>query len=104
MGLTAVQQRFVDEYTANPANAAEAARKAGYKASRAKVTACELIKHPKIAEAIKRQRAQIREQTNYNRDMAINDLLEVINNSGTRARDKILAVRTVAELLGLYPD
>jgi phage terminase small subunit len=95
---------FVDEYTTNPANAAEAARKAGYSLTRARVTACELIQHPKIAEAIKRQRTQIREQQSYDRDCAVRDLMAIIEGTGTRARDKILAIKTVGELLGLFPD
>jgi phage terminase small subunit len=52
MHLLPKQSRFV-EYYVQTWNAAEAARLAGYKPSRAKITGMELKKKPLIAEAIK---------------------------------------------------
>lgn len=52
-GLTLLQNRFVkyifDETTKSQT---EAARRAGYSKSRANLTACELMKNPKIRKAI----------------------------------------------------
>lgn len=51
-GLTVKYRRFADEYIITQ-NASEAARKAGYKGKNVAVTACKLLKYPKISSYIK---------------------------------------------------
>jgi phage terminase small subunit len=49
--LTTKEQRFIREFRVD-GDGANAARRAGYASSSAKVTACRLLKKPAIAEAI----------------------------------------------------
>ena len=55
-GLTPMQNAFVREYVRNvPDNATEAARRAGYKESRADKSAWELTNSPKVQAAMRRE-------------------------------------------------
>lgn len=103
MGLTVAQERFSEEYLNTPSNAAEAARRAGYSHRRAKVTACELLKHPAVKIRIEQGRAAIREQRVVDREQLTRALLAVCSNPDTTAMEKIRAVRELGLLHGLYP-
>jgi phage terminase small subunit len=61
-GLTAKQQRFVEEYLVD-LNAAAAARRAGYSAHRADAMGFENLRKPELAAAIFERRAKLAEQT-----------------------------------------
>lgn len=56
MALTKLQQAFIEEYTRDPTcGQAEAARRAGYGAKRAKITSYELMRNPEIQREIERR-------------------------------------------------
>ncbi len=61
-GLTAKQQRFVEEYLVD-LNAAAAARRAGYSAHRADAMGFENLRKPELSAAIFERRAKLAEQT-----------------------------------------
>jgi len=104
MTLSYLQQRFIDEYVASPANAAEAARKAGYSINRAKVTACELLKNPEVIHEIQLIRTRYQANLNYTREVAAKDLLKIVNDVNCPARHKIPAIKELGMLFGLYPN
>ena len=60
--LTVKQQKFVAEYLVD-GDGANAARRAGYASSSAKVTACELLKRADIRAAIEAEKAALPSQT-----------------------------------------
>ncbi len=100
--LTTAQERFTEEYLASPANAAEAARRAGYSTRRAKVTACELLKHPAVKARIEQGRDAIREQRAVDRDQLTNKLLAVCQSPEAQPLEIVRAVRELGLLHGLY--
>ncbi len=104
MPLNPRRQRFIEEYTAAPANAAAAARKAGFSTSRAKVTACELLKNPDVKQAIEQEQIRFRAQIEYTRENAVQDLMQIIRGNTSAATHKIAAIRELGKLYGLYPN
>ena len=59
-GLTAMQQRFVEQYVTEP-NAAKAARLAGYQDLRSAMEGWRLLKNPQVKIAIEHARRAERE-------------------------------------------
>lgn len=77
--LTKRQRAFVDAFCADPLTGkAEAARKAGYKADRAQITACELMKHPEILREIERRTTKTLSSVSLTKDTVLADLEYVI--------------------------
>jgi phage terminase small subunit len=101
--LTTAQERFTEEYLASPANAAEAARRAGYSTRRAKVTACELLKRPAVKARIEQGQAAIRAQRAVDRDQLTHQLLAVCRSPEAQPLEIVRAVRELGLLHGLYP-
>jgi phage terminase small subunit len=101
--LTTAQERFTEEYLASPANAAEAARRAGYSTRRAKVTACELLKRPAVKARIEQGQAAIRAQRAVDREELTAKLLAVCTAPRATALETVRAVRELGLLHGLYP-
>jgi phage terminase small subunit len=101
--LTTAQERFTEEYLASPANAAEAARRAGYSTRRAKVTACELLQHPAVKARIEQGRKAIREQRAVDREQLTHQLLSVCRSPEAQPLEIVRAVRELGLLHGLYP-
>ena len=76
MGLTAKQQRFVDEYLVD-LNATEAAIRAGYSAKTAKSIGSENLTKPDIDEAIKQAQAAAADRAQITQDRVIAELAQV---------------------------
>jgi phage terminase small subunit len=102
MTLSARQERFVEEVTSDLGPSSEAAKRAGYANSSAKVVACRVLQHPKIQEAIERKKARLAECFDMDRDILAEMYLSVINNPNTPVKPQIKAVRELGLLMGLY--
>lgn len=75
-GLTAKQQRFVDEYLVD-LNASAAARRAGYSARRSDQQGLENMRKPEIAAAIAEQRKCMAERTQRTVDQVMADIKRI---------------------------
>lgn len=82
MAMTAFQYRFIEELMKEPCgNASAAYRNAGGAAKYAKQGANKLLKHPKIAEGIRRQQELLTQQTSYGLVEAHNDIRRAMESS-----------------------
>ena len=114
MGLTKLKRAFIKEFVDDPAcGQAEAARRAGFSAKRAKITACELMKDPAVKMEIDRRLAnklgQVEEKAAGPKqpltpEVVIQDLeaiAEMCRHAGPGAWQAATLVK-VAELKGKY--
>jgi len=103
--LTIKQRLFVDYYTDIGSdtynNATKSAIKAGYKDSKAtEVTACNLLRLPKIQRAIDNKFKQRRKRAEYNYDIAIAELDKIIANlEASAAAGNIQANRALIDAI-----
>jgi phage terminase small subunit len=74
--LTPRQQRFVEEYLVDP-NGHQAALRAGYAPKCARQTANKLLKHPEIAEAIRRDRDARSQRMRLDADRVLAELARI---------------------------
>lgn len=101
--LSARQQRFVAEY-ATCANASEAARRAGYSANGAKVTACRLLTNPNLQAAIAEEKQRQAQKIGIERD----DVIAAMNRAFMIAVEQqnpaamVAAAREIGRLCGFY--
>lgn len=102
MALNYRQMRFIDEYLASPANAAEAARKAGYSHRRAKVTACELLKKFEVVRTIQKERLLQQSVLSDKKKFATKAFIQIIKDPDSKVGDKIIATKELAKLYDLY--
>lgn len=72
--ITPQQQRFVDEYLIDPDNAAAAAKRAGYSIKNAASLACNLLKHPGVAKAVKEAMGQRAKRLGITQDRVLQEL------------------------------
>jgi len=100
--LTARQQKFVEAYALDR-NAARAARKAGYSANGAKVTACRLLTNPNLQAALAAKEAELAVRLEIDRETVVGGILQSISaavgqgNPGQAIRGWV----EVARILGL---
>jgi hypothetical protein len=83
---------------------AEAARRAGFQKSRAKITACELMKHPEVQKEIERRLAKKLARTSITSDTVLDELLDIIEackEAGAGAWQMTARLKA-AELLGKH--
>jgi len=76
MELTAKQKRFVDEYLID-LNATQAAIRAGYSKSTARITACENLTKPNIADAIAAAMIERQKRTQITQDRVLEELARI---------------------------
>jgi hypothetical protein len=82
MSLTRRQQTFVLEYLADPErNGAASARRAGFKAKRAAITASELLHDPKIQTAIQDHLTNHLRRLHVDAEMVITGIVETIQKA-----------------------
>ena len=102
MTLTALQERFVDEYISRPANAAQAYITAGGAPNSAKISACKLLKHPKVKEALQRQQERLQSEFSVSRESIYFELRAVIDNPMTSTMEMLRAINVLCRMFGLY--
>lgn len=107
MDLTQKQQEFVRAYVENSGNGTQAAIRAGYAPDSAHVAASNLLKNPKVQEALKKLRAELEQSI---RDAFISDalvarrvLVKILNDPNASNRDKLVAARDVLDRAGFKP-
>ncbi|MDO8861134.1 terminase small subunit [Haliea sp. E1-2-M8] len=107
MALTALQNRFVSAFTADPTITATdayiTAKGPGRVLKRdvAQNSACQLLRHPKVAEAVARQRARFFIEQHQVRDDILTDLRAIIHSPETTAGEKLRAAELLCRLFGL---
>jgi len=101
--LTSRQQRFVSEYVVC-ANAAEAARRAGYSGNGAKVTACRLLTNPNLKAAIAEAKRLEARKLELRKEHIIAAVLEAIQLARAQAEPAamIRGLVEIAKMLGFY--
>ena len=97
--MNARQQRFVEEYLVD-LNASAAARRAGYSHKTAAVQAFDLLRNPKIIDALAAKRAEVSERVAITTDMVLGDILR-IGKKAESAAEYNAALRA-RELLGKH--
>ena len=102
MALTTLQERFVDEYISRPANAAQAYITAGGAPKSAKISACKLLKHPKVQEALDRQQERLRREFNVSCERIYSELRSIIDNPETNTTEMLRAIDMLCRMFGLY--
>lgn len=102
MALTALQERFIGEYISRPANATQAYITAGGAPRNAKISACKLLKHPKVQEALYRQQERLRHELNVSRESVYFELRSVIDNPETNTIEMLGAIDMLCRMFGLY--
>ena len=100
--LTALQERFIGEYISRPANATQAYITAGGTPRNAKISACKLLKHPKVQEALYRQQERLRREFNVSRESVYFELRSVIDNPETNTTEMLRAIDMLCRMFGLY--
>lgn len=99
-GLTAKQQRFVEEYLVD-LNGTAAARRAGYSAKSAKGSAAELLRDfPAVIAAVDRGLAERAKRTELTADWVLDQLKT--NHELARAHQDFGASNKALELLGKH--
>lgn len=78
--LTAKQAAFVVAYISNGNKSTQAALAAGYQPRAAHVTACHLLKHPKIQRAIQARTGQAMARLERKRDYSVDRTLEALHD------------------------
>jgi len=76
MSLTNRQKRFIEEYLID-LNGTQAAIRAGYSPNGAEVTACELLKNPKVRYEVARAMAERSRRTGITQDRVLRELAKV---------------------------
>ena len=102
MALTNLQERFVDEYISRPANAAQAYITAGGAPKSAKISACKLLKHPKVQEALDRQQERLRSEFSVSRESIYFELRRVIDDPETSTMEMLRSIDMLCRMFGLY--
>ena len=102
MALTTLQERFIDEYISRPANAAQAYITAGGAPKSAKISACKLLKHPKVQEALDRQQARLRSEFGVSRESIYFELRAVIDDPEASTMEMLRAIDVLCRMFGLY--
>ena len=102
MALTTLQERFVDEYISRPANAAQAYITAGGAPNSAKISACKLLKHPKVKAALQRQQERLQSEFSVSRESIYFELRAVIDNPMTNTMEMLRAIDVLCRMFGLY--
>jgi len=102
LALTALQERFIGEYISRPANATQAYITAGGAPRNAKISACKLLKHPKVQEALYRQQERLRHELNVSRESVYFELRSVIDNPETNTIEMLRAIDMLCRMFGLY--
>lgn len=102
MALTALQERFIDTYSADPRSAAAAyVRAGGADGPGAKVTACRYLQHPAISEGVRRQQERFRQEQWAMRDELFIELKGIIHSPDSSASEKLRATELLCKLFGL---
>jgi len=103
-GLTIKERRFVEEFPIDW-NGTQAAIRAGYSPRSAKDSAYELIRKPKIAEALTKQAARLSEKSEIDRQWVLTKLVDVHSKAeaipGVGGLDRRLKA---LELIGRHVD
>jgi len=102
LALTPLQERFIDEYISRPANATQAYITAGGAPKSAKISACKLLKHPKVQEALDRQQERLRREFNVSRESIYSELRSIIDNPETNTTEMLRAIDMLCRMFGLY--
>ena len=102
MALTTLQERFVNEYMSRPANATQAYITAGGAPKSAKISACKLLKHPKVKEALQRQQKRLQSEFSISRENIYFELRAVIDNPLTSTMEMLRAIDVLCRMFGLY--
>jgi len=100
--LTALQERFIGEYISSPANATQAYITAGGAPKNAKISACKLLKHPKVQEALYRQQERLRHEFNVSRESVYFELRAVIDDPEASTMEMLRAIDVLCRMFGLY--
>lgn len=85
--MTPKQEKFVEEYLVD-LNGKQAAIRAGYHASRAERTACELLATRKVSEAVAAGRKRLSERTQRTVDAVMADIGRVRDDAMRLIRDQ----------------
>jgi phage terminase small subunit len=101
--MTPKQMRFVAEYALD-GNGTAAAIRAGYAKTGAHVTACRLLKNPKVAEALLLSQRPIAQHLEIDRHRVLNGLLEGIDlaRAQCNAMGMLAGWREIGKMLGYY--
>lgn len=101
--ITAKQTKFVEHFI-DTGNATESARRAGYSANSAKVTACRLLNNPDIAAVVRTKRCKIEAEHQLTRARIIKGLLNAINIAEDKADAGALIAgwRELGKMMGYY--
>ena len=92
----------MDEYISRPANAAQAYITAGGAPNSAKISACKLLKHPKVKEALQRQQERVQNEFNISRESIYFELRAVIDKPMTNTMEMLRAIDVLCRMFGLY--
>lgn len=107
MTLSALQERFVAAYSADPrlsATDAYVLAKGEENVSDRAVasnSACQLLRHPKVAEAVKRNKERFFLGQQVVRDDIFQELQAIIKSPTTKAAEKLRAAELCCKLFGL---
>lgn len=101
--MTPKQRRFVIEYAVD-GNGTAAAIRAGYAKAGAHVTACRLLKDPKVAKALQLSQQRLARRLEITRQDVVNGLLEGIEmaQKAGEAGNVIAGYKELGGLLGHY--
>lgn len=96
-GLNLKQRRFVAEYLKD-LNATQAAIRAGYSPKTAHVQGCQLLKHPKVAEAVGSVGQKVDAEAVITAEWVLKGIKAIGDKAGAKDADKLKAF----ELGGKY--
>ncbi len=104
--LTPKQERFIEEYVADP-NATQAAIKAGYSRKTARWIGSENLTKPYIAAAIAKAQVALVERTQVTQDAVIADLVAVVKEAREATPPQlgaaVSALTRIGQHIGMWP-
>lgn len=98
--MTKKQQRFCHEYMVDM-NGTQAAIRAGYKETSARVTGSELLALPAIREYINRLQVELSEKTGITAERVLNELAKI---GFANVKDYLESGNSIAEISAMDPD
>lgn len=101
--LTMKMESFVQHYLVCQ-NASEAVRLAGYKTKNAHKMGAELLRHPLVAEAVKKGREDRAETMQLTADWILNRLVDIVHREGIRTSDELKALELAGKSMALWKE
>lgn len=100
--ITPKQQAFIQHYVSNGGNGTKAAISAGYSQRSAAVTACELLKLPKVQKRLQPKRDEEKERLGLDADWIVSRLMKEAGDPENSEAARVRALELLGKVEGIF--